>query len=233
MKLNTIALLCATVLVTGSAFANSSTTASDNWRSGHGNIQWKNVDGLCWRNANWTPATAAPGCDGGMTAPVVEVKKPAPAIVIPEPAVVLPVPAMVLPAPIVVAPAAPILVKPAAAPMKITLSADAFFETNKSIIKPAGKAKLDDVVAKLAGSKVDSIIAVGHTDSVGGDASNQKLSERRAQAVKAYLVSKGINAASITASGKGEKNPVATNKTVAGRAQNRRVDVSINGVASK
>ena len=70
IKLNKIAMMVATVAVAGAAFANGSTTNSDNWRSGHGNMQWKigNASALCWRTANWTPATAAPGCDGAIAA---------------------------------------------------------------------------------------------------------------------------------------------------------------------
>ncbi len=111
IKLNKIVMLVATVAIAGSAFANGSTTNSDNWRSGQGNMQWKigNASALCWRTANWTPATAAPGCDGAI-APVVAA--PAPVAVV-APVVVAPAPA---PAPVVVAPApapAPMVVAPA------------------------------------------------------------------------------------------------------------------------
>jgi OOP family OmpA-OmpF porin len=74
------------------------------------------------------------------------------------------------------------------------------------------------------------VIATGHTDSIGTERYNQKLSERRAAAVKAYLVSKGIPASKITTIGKGETQPVATNKTAAGRQKNRRVDIEFKGV---
>ena len=70
----------------------------------------------------------------------------------------------------------------------------------------------------------------GHTDSIGTDAYNQKLSERRAAAVKDYLVSKGIASSKITTIGKGETQPVATNKTKEGRQKNRRVDIEFKGV---
>jgi OOP family OmpA-OmpF porin len=87
IKLNKIAMLLATAAIAGSAFANGSTTNSDNWRSGQGNMQWKigNASALCWRTANWTPATAAPGCDGAIApkaaapAAVVAPVAPAPA----------------------------------------------------------------------------------------------------------------------------------------------------------
>ena len=121
IKLNKVAMLIATVAIAGSAFANGSTTNSDNWRSGQGNMQWKigNASALCWRTANWTPATAAPGCDGAI-APVAAAPAPAaivaPVVVAPAPAPVVVAPA---PAPVVVAPApAPVVVAPAPAPKR-------------------------------------------------------------------------------------------------------------------
>ncbi len=167
----------------------------DNWRNGSGDLVWKNgTNEHCWRDANWTPATAAPGC--GAAAPV---------------------------APKAAAPVA------AAAASKVTYAADAFFDFDKAVVKPAGKAKLDDLVSKIKGINLEVIIAVGHTDSVGSDAYNQKLSVRRAEAVKAYLVSKGIEKNRVYTEGKGEKQPVASNKTKEGRAKNRRVEIEVVG----
>jgi OOP family OmpA-OmpF porin len=97
------------------------------------------------------------------------------------------------------------------------------------VVKPEGRAKLDDLVGKIRGITLEVVIAVGHTDSVGTDAYNQRLSVRRAEAVKAYLVSKGIPANRIYTEGKGEKQPVADNRTAAGRAKNRRVEVEVVG----
>jgi OOP family OmpA-OmpF porin len=125
--------------------------------------------------------------------------------------------------------AAPAAAAPAAAATKVTYAADAFFDFDKSVLKPAGKAKLDDLVAKVKGINLEVIIAVGHTDSIGSDAYNQKLSVRRAEAVKAYLVSKGIEKNRIYTEGKGEKQPVADNKTKEGRAKNRRVEIEVVG----
>ena len=111
----------------------------------------------------------------------------------------------------------------------MTYAADAFFDFNKSVLKPEGKAKLDDLSGKVKGINLEVIIAVGHTDSVGGDAYNQKLSVNRSEAVKAYLVSKGIEKNRVYTEGKGETQPVADNKTDAGRAKNRRVEIEVVG----
>jgi OOP family OmpA-OmpF porin len=120
---------------------------------------------------------------------------------------------------------------PAAAPTseKVSFAADAFFDFDKAVLKPEGKAKLDDLASKLGGINLEVIIAVGHTDSVGTDEYNQKLSVRRSEAVKAYLVSKGVEANRVYTEGKGEKQPVDDNKTAAGRAKNRRVEIEVVG----
>jgi OOP family OmpA-OmpF porin len=122
--------------------------------------------------------------------------------------------------------------KPAAA-AKVTYAADAFFDFDKAVLKPEGKAKLDDLVSKVKGINLEVVIAVGHTDSVGGDSYNQKLSVKRSEAVKAYLVSKGIEKNRVYTEGKGEKQPVADNKTVEGRAKNRRVEIEVVGTRAK
>jgi OOP family OmpA-OmpF porin len=112
---------------------------------------------------------------------------------------------------------------------KVTLAADVLFDFDKSVIKPEGRARLDDLVSKIGGINLEVVIAIGHTDSIGSDAYNQKLSVRRAESVKAYLVSKGIPANRIYTEGKGEKQPVASNKTKEGRAKNRRVEIEVIG----
>ena len=86
-----------------------------------------------------------------------------------------------------------------------------------------------DLAGKVKGINLEVVIAVGHTDSVGADAYNQGLSVRRSEAVKAYLVSKGIEKNRVYTEGKGEKQPVADNKTSAGRAKNRRVEIEVVG----
>ena len=116
----------------------------------------------------------------------------------------------------------------------MTYAAHTFFDLDKSVLKPEGKGKLDDLVSKVKDINLEVIIAVGHTDSVGSDAYNQKLSVRRSEAVKAYLVSKGIEKNRVYTEGKGEKQPVADNKTAEGRAKNRRVEIEVVGTrASK
>ena len=127
------------------------------------------------------------------------------------------------------APAAAPVAAPVPTSEKVTFAADAFFDFDKAVLKPDGKAKLDDMVSKLNSLNLEVIIAVGHTDSIGSDAYNQKLSIRRAEAVKSYLVGKGVDAKRVYTEGKGEKQPVATNKTAAGRAQNRRVEIEVVG----
>jgi OmpA-OmpF porin, OOP family len=235
MKLNNIAMMVATVAVAGTAFANGSTTNSDNWRSGSGNMQWKigNASALCWRTANWTPATAAPGCDGAI-APAAAA--PAPAAVV-APVAAAPAPAAAAPAAAAPAPAAPAPAAAApaagAAATKVTYAADAFFAANAAVLKAAGKAKLDDLIGKVKAINLEVIVAVGHTDSKGNDASNQKLSVRRAEAVKAYLVSKGIEKNRVYTEGKGSKQPVADNKTAEGRAKNNRVEIEVVGTQKK
>jgi OmpA-OmpF porin, OOP family len=120
---------------------------------------------------------------------------------------------------------------PPAAPVseKVTFAADAFFDTGKAILKPDARAKLDDLASKVKDISLEVIIAVGHTDNVGSDASNQRLSVRRAEAVKAYLVSKGVDTSRVYTEGKGESSPVADNKTADGRAKNRRTEIEVVG----
>ena len=159
-------------------------------------------------------AFAVAGC-------ATEPEKPAPA---PAPA---PAP-MAAPAP---APKAPPkeAAKPKPVAEKVTFAADVFFDFDKSVIKPDGKSKLDDLSNKIRGINLEVVIAIGHADSIGSDAYNQKLSVRRAESVKAYLVSKGVEPNRIYTEGKGEKQPVASNKTNDGRAKNRRVEIEVIG----
>jgi OOP family OmpA-OmpF porin len=210
-KLNKLAVLFASVAFVTAAGAQT----VDNWRNGSGDLNWKNGSGdLCWRGANWTPATAAKGCDGAIVPKPIVAAAPAPAA--------KPAPA---PAPV----AKPRVVVPAVAATKVTYAADAFFDFDKSALKPAGRASLDELIGKIKGINLEVIIAVGHTDSVGSNSYNQKLSVKRSESVKAYLVSKGIEKNRVYTEGKGETQPVADNKTSDGRAKNRRVEIEVVG----
>ena len=173
------------------------------------------IGNLCWRTGYWSPAIANCECDAEIVGAAC---RPAP-----PPA---PAPA---PAPAAAPKPAPKPAPPAVVAQKVTFAADAFFDFNKAVLKPEAKAKLDDLTGKLKGITLEVIIAVGHTDAIGGDAYNQKLSVRRAEAVKAYMVTKGIEPNRIYTEGKGKKQPVADNKTAEGRAKNRRVEIEVVG----
>jgi OmpA-OmpF porin, OOP family len=217
-KLNKVASLFATAAL-ASSFTGVGVSAQtvDNWVSGTG-LPWKNgTNELCWRDSVWTPATGLQGCDGVPPPP----PPPAPPAPAPQAA---PAPAPAAPAPVVV---------PAPTSEKVTFAADAFFDFDKAVLKPEGRAKLDDLVSKMSGLNLEVIIAVGHTDSVGTVAYNQKLSIRRAEAVKTYLVGKGVEKNRVYTEGKGEKQPVADNKTAEGRAKNRRVEIEVVGTRGK
>ena len=131
-------------------------------------------------------------------------------------------------------PAAVVAEEPAPVPTPVsetmTLSAAALFDFDKSTIKPDAAAQLDEFAARIGRlSSLESVNVVGHTDSVGTDAYNEKLSMRRASAVSDYLVGRGVNAAVINTSGMGESQPVADNSTADGREQNRRVEITFKG----
>jgi len=220
MKLQKAAFALVAGMMSISVMAQSNLGA--NWVSPFGGV-WKNgTNEACWRSTNWTPATASTSCDGALApqAPVAAAPAPAPKQA-PAP-MMAPVP---VPAPVVVAPPAPVS-------KKVTFAADAFFDFDKSNLKPEGRAKLDDVITKLSGINLEVIVAVGHTDSVGTDAYNQSLSLRRSEAVKTYLTSKGVDKSRVYTEGKGEKQPVADNKTKEGRQKNRRVEIEVVGTST-
>lgn len=189
-------------------FAQAQTV--DNWSSGSGTTTVRSGDGsLCWRDSNWTPATAAAGCDGA-------VAKPAPAA---APRAAAPAPRAAAPAP----------AAPAVTSTKVTLLADTLFDFDKSVIKPLGQTKLKELTAKLKGVTVEVIIVIGHTDSIGSLAYNKALSLKRAEAVKSFLVKNGVEASRVYTEGKAFSEPVASNKTADGRALNRRAVVEVVG----
>ena len=161
-------------------------------------------------------ATEPPKPEAKPAPPPAPAPKPAPP---PEPKPRAPEPEKPKPAP----------EKPKPVAEKVTFAADVLFDFDKAVIKPEGKSKLDDISNKAKGVNLEVVIAIGHADSVGSDAYNQRLSVRRAESVKAYLVSKGIEANRVYTEGKGEKQPVADNKTADGRAKNRRVEIEVIG----
>lgn len=182
----------------------------NNWVDSEGNPV-RSGYGLCWRNSFWTPETAHPDCDGAL--------KPAPVVVV-VPKVEAPAPAPA-PAPV----AAPMVVKA----VKVTLQGVNLFDFDKAVIKPGGQQVLNDLIKKIQAVNLEVVVVEGHTDSTGSDAYNLKLSERRAAAVKAYLVKQGVDGSRVFVEGKGESQPLADNKSREGRAQNRRVEIEVIG----
>jgi OOP family OmpA-OmpF porin len=224
-KLNKVAVLFASAALAApiGAFAQAKPVDNDNWRGTDGTV-WKNgTSELCWRDAGWTPATADAACDGAIKPPPPPPPAPPPPPPPPPPPVAPPPPP---PPPPVVVPVAPVQ-------EKVSFAADAYFDFDKSKLKPEAQAKLADLVDKTKGVNLEVIIAVGHTDSVGTDTYNQKLSIRRADSVKDFLVSKGIEKNRVYTEGKGSKQPVADNKTAEGRSKNRRVEVEVVGTRSR
>jgi len=199
-KASHIALAIAFSAATVSSAVSAQTV--DNWRGAFGDT-WKSAFDLCWRNAFWTPATGIQGCDG-VPAPVA------------QPPVRTPTPPARTP---VVAPTV----------QRVVLNADTFFDFDKTDIKPEGRQVLDQVASQATQLNLDTIIATGHTDSTGPATYNQGLSERRANAVKAYLVNQGVPTDRVYVEGKGASQPIASNATREGRAQNRRVEIEVIG----
>ena len=182
---------------------------------------------LCYRTGYWTPAMATIQCDPDL---VPKPPAPAPVVAPPPPA---PAPA---PAP-----------KPAPAPapqvQKITLASKALFDFDKYALKPEGKAAIDtEIISKLSQvQKLELVLVTGHTDRIGTQQYNQKLSERRADAVRDYLVSKGVPKDKIETLGMGKTQPLPgvvcnqknSKELIACLAPNRRVEVEVKGEAIK
>ena len=208
-----MALLAATLGLSAS-FAQAQATNSVYVIDGRGQVA-TNSTGLCWRSGFWTPAAAATdanGCNCDKDLIAKEICEPKGG--------------------------AAAGTKPAGD--KITVAADALFDFNKSTLRPEGKAKIDEVVAKANSLNLEVVIAVGHADRIGSAAYNKKLSEKRAASVKDYIVSKGIPANKVYTEGKGSTQPVTkpdqckggkSAKVIACLQPDRRVDIEIIGTA--
>ncbi|MBA4143833.1 MAG: OmpA family protein [Nitrosospira sp.] len=183
---------------------------------GRGDVA-KDSSGDCWRTGYWTPGMATYECDPDLL-PKREKKVEAPAEPAPAPA---PAPA------------------PVTAPEKVSLSSDTLFDFDRAVLKSEGKQSLDELVSKLEGVNYDTIVVIGYADRIGSEDYNKKLSMRRAEAVKTYLVKeKGISPDNIFTDGKGEANPVTGNECkgdkktkalIACLQPDRRVEVEVAG----
>ncbi len=194
----TLKLMLAALITISAGSVMAQPRNVDNWVNSTG-TPWRNGDGtLCWRDAAWTPATAAPNCDGWLA---------------PKPAA---------------APAAAPASK--VAQKKITLQADTLFDFDKSTLKSEGIATLNKVAQDITKMKLEVVIIVGYTDSVGTDAYNIALGQRRANAVKSFLTNAGgVEPTRVYTESKGKADPVASNATAEGRAKNRRAVIEVVG----
>jgi len=219
-----LAVSCALALgvVAGVASAQSNLTNPGYLTDQASSSVVKSGFGLCWRAGSDPTPTSTAECDPNYVAPAVA--KAA------EPVA----------QPVVVAAAAP---QPAPKPAaeSVRLDADMLFDFDKAVLRPAGRAALDDFVVKTQDINPEVITAVGHADRFGSEAYNQRLSEQRVAAVKTYLVSKGIAADRVSTEGKGETQPITkageclgakSAKTVACLQPDRRVDIEVMGTRS-
>lgn len=210
-KLSKLAFIAATAVMAASASAQSVPASrqavNDNWVNGTGEWVWMNGT----NELCWRDAFWTPATANAKCDGALVAQAPAPAPVAP--------------------------VAPAITSQKITYQADTLFDFDKAVLKPAGKQKLDELAAKIQGMNVEVVVATGYTDRIGSDKYNDRLSLRRAQAVKSYLVSKGVPANKVYTEGKGKRNPVTGNtckqknrkQLIACLAPDRRVEVEVVG----
>ncbi len=216
-----------------SAYLLSATGSPDNNVVRSGRYGTNNAScNLCWRTGFWTPAMAIAECDPDLVkkavAPVAPTAPVAPPTATPP---VAPPTAPVAP----VAPVAP----PAPTVQKITLASKALFDFDKAILKPEGQAVLDrEIVSRIKEvQKLELVLVTGHTDRLGSQQYNQKLSERRAAAVAAYLAAKGVAKDKIETLGMGKTQPVPgvvceqknRKALIACLQPHRRVEVEVKG----
>lgn len=210
-KLSKLAFIAATAVMAASASAQSVPASrqavNDNWVNGTGEYVWMNGT----NELCWRDAFWTPATANAKCDGALVAQAPAPAPV---------------------APAAPAITS-----QKITYQADALFDFDKATLKPLGKQKLDELASKIEGMNVEVVVATGYTDRIGSDKYNDRLSLRRAQAVKSYLVSKGVPSNKIYTEGKGKRNPVTGStchqknrkQLIACLAPDRRVEVEVVG----
>jgi OOP family OmpA-OmpF porin len=213
-KLSKLAFIAATAVMAASAMAQSVPASrqavNDNWVNGTGEYVWMNGT----NELCWRDAFWTPATANAKCDGALVAQAPQP-------------PVAPAPAPVIQS-------------QKVTYQADALFDFDKAILKPAGKAKLDDLASKIGDLNLEVVVATGYTDRIGSDKYNDRLSLRRAQAVKAYLVSKGIEANRIYTEGKGKRNPVTTGcnqknrkQLIACLAPDRRVEVEVVGTSKQ
>jgi OmpA-OmpF porin, OOP family len=211
-KLSKLAFIAATAVMAASAMAQSVPASrqavNDNWVNGTGEYVWMNGT----NELCWRDAFWTPATANAKCDGALVAQAPQPPVAPPAPPVIQ--------------------------SQKITYQADALFDFDKAILKPAGKEKLDDLASKIGNLNLEVVVATGYTDRIGSDKYNDRLSLRRAQAVKAYLVSKGIEANRIYTEGKGKRNPVTTGcnqknrkQLIACLAPDRRVEVEVVGTS--
>ena len=227
MPNNFASAIVAIALVAGSSSALSQTAsdikapASSAYAQDSRGVIVRTPYGLCWRTGPWTPADAIPGCDGELVPPVAKPTAPAIVAATPEPA---PKPAPVA---------------PKRCDFAVTLGNDQAFGFDRAILNSAAKKRIDDeVMAKLANcAKVDTILVTGHADRLGTQQYNQKLSEKRANAVAGFIRSRGVSAeidtlgAGKTQSIKSCDDKLPRAKLVECLAPNRRVVIEVRGLA--
>lgn len=188
--------------------------------------------GLCWHTRDWSPKTAIAPCD-----PVAVVQAPSKPVGVPK-AIPLPKPhaQAAQPAPMPEAKRAPVI-------QRVALDTELLFDFDSAVLRPEGRAKLDEIALKLHRAKIGSIEAIGHADRIASDAYNHGLSEDRALAVKDYLARLGFNSGEIRAEGRGEEEPVTgarcdglgpenrdNSKLVRCLQPDRRVELEVRGV---
>jgi len=211
-KLSKLAFIAATAVMAASAMAQSVPASrqavNDNWVNGTGEYVWMNGT----NELCWRDAFWTPATANAKCDGALVAQAPQPPVAPP--------------------------VAPVIQSQKVTYQADALFDFDKAILKPGGKEKLDDLASKIGDLNLEVVVATGYTDRIGSDKYNDRLSLRRAQAVKAYLVSKGIEANRIYTEGKGKRNPVTTGcnqknhkQLIACLAPDRRVEVEVVGTS--